>query len=126
MAKQLQQQPPETNFDAEIALTGYDERYLTCRDLRHTWQNRGYYRADGLIRRKLTCDRCGATRIDGWRDNGERVNPSYEHPEGYVLQGGHVKGIDVRREQLHRITVFDSLEDLTSHALNGRRLNRRK
>ena len=43
------------------------DEYLACRDLRHAWEELGYFRergGGGAIIRKLQCLRCGTLRRD--------------------------------------------------------------
>jgi len=116
----------DPSFDAEAALTGYAEQFLLCRDLRHSWAVRGYYRKEGVVVRSLVCDRCGTERTDRWRASGERDRVVYRHPEGYELRGGRVHPIDVRRETLHRVAIYDSEADMLSDLLASRRRRNRR
>lgn len=92
-------------------LTGYDETFLLCRDIRHAWSVEGYYEDSVWIRRRLVCVRCGTTRKDTWTPWGVRLRSQYNHPDGYRLDRD-VKAEDIRAEELRRIDVFKSEDDL--------------
>ena len=84
---------------------GYEDDYLTCRDLRHLWRVVGYYRSPGgLIQRLLDCERCGTQREDRWRASGERENPRYSYVDGYQMKDG-LDTWEVRKEVISRATV---------------------
>jgi len=85
----------------------YDDTYLTCRDLRHVWEVVGFYRADGIVRRLLDCQRCGTQRDDKWTQSGERVASSYSYADEYQLRGG-MDTYEVRLEVMHRATIYKS------------------
>lgn len=90
----------------------YDDTYLTCRDLRHVWQLVGFYRSPGgIVRRLLDCQRCGTQRHDRWRTDGQREPSSYSYAESYQMQDG-MDTYEVRREVLHRATIYKSEADM--------------
>jgi hypothetical protein len=121
VAKKKPVQPaPTPDFDAQVALTGYDERYLACRDLRHTWTVRGYFSSNGSIQRVLSCSRCATERIDTWGRSGERLTTAYHHPKGYLVSGGHIRPFEVRRETLSRVTVYSSEADMIASTTFGK------
>lgn len=64
--------------------------------------------------------------LTGWRASGERDRAVYRHPEGYELRGGRVHPIDVRRETLHRVAIYDSEADMLSDLLASRRRRNRR
>ena len=100
------------------AVSGYDDVFLACRDLRHTWQVVGFYRLPGgLVRRVLDCERCGTQRADRWRTNGEREPSSYSYVDGYQLTGGFDTW-EVRKEVMSRATVYKD-ERAMIDALSG-------
>ena len=87
---------------------GYDDVYLTCRDLRHDWGIVGFYRSpDGVVRRLLDCARCGTQRQDRWRLSGERESSSYSYPDDYRVQDGFDTW-EVRKEVLSRATIYNN------------------
>ena len=100
MATKRRKSTPEV--DASDALKGLDEAFLECRDLRHPWQNVGYFRDNGHVCRRLECPRCEMIRIDRWYSNGVRDLPRYYAPEGYYLSGSAASAQDVRVEVLRR------------------------
>lgn len=64
----------------------YDERYLVCRDLRHAWEELGWYRGSGgAIHRFLICSRCRTERHDD--DYAVEMRRYYHYPEGYRIDG---------------------------------------
>jgi hypothetical protein len=94
-----------TSTEAASLLRTYDEAYLDCRDLQHTWQRPAeYFRANGYVRRRLTCAQCDTVRVDTWETNGLRVGSQYKHPEGYGMPGtGGASKQEVRVEVLRRL-----------------------
>lgn len=102
------------------AVRQYDDVYLTCRDLRHVWSLVGYYRDNGVVRRLLDCERCGTQRNDQWKANGERVASSYRYAEQYVMEGG-MDAWEVRREAMHRATIFSSEDHMIQALTSGGR-----
>jgi hypothetical protein len=86
----------------------YDDTFLDCRDLRHTWRVVGYYRRDGVVRRVIECVRgCGTQRVDNWKRDGQRLQPVYSYANGYQVEGG-MDTYEVRREVMRRATIFAS------------------
>lgn len=110
----------ERNLDDD-----YDDTYLTCRDLRHHWELIGYYHQDGGVNRVLLCGRCEAERTDTWTTGGARVKATYTYPDGYRLTDGTTPA-DVRTEVLHRVVVFDSVEDMHSGLMPTAKRNRKR
>lgn len=101
----------------QTAVRNYDDVFLTCRDLRHVWRLVGYYRDNGAVRRLLDCERCGTQRNDRWSQSGERIASSYNYAEQYRMEGG-MDAVEVRREAMHRATIYTS-EDQMIHALTA-------
>lgn len=93
-----------------VDLAHYDDNFLTCRDLRHSWTVDGYYRGslDG-IHRWLTCTRCGTERHDHWLYG--RTNRKYDYVDGYLL-GEKVEISDVRNVIFAKATIHESLNTL--------------
>lgn len=91
------------------ALHEYDDDHLKCRrgNLGHTWAAVGYFAEGGTVKRRLGCERCGTERIDTWSVKGERVRARYSYADLYLVQGG-VEALDVRREVLKRVVIYDN------------------
>lgn len=102
-------------------LAEYDETFLTCRDLMHSWRILGHFRSAGWgsTKRLLRCERCRMERTDDF--DGVVVRHRYDQPEGYRIEDTRVSKADVRKEQLRRAHVFDTEEEMRKH-LKGRRL----
>lgn len=111
-------------FDTSDALHSYDDTYLMCRDLRHSWSVVGYFDAGGYVNRRLACSRCPTTRTDRLeRRTGARAHPKYDYPDDYKI-GGRVAASDVVREVLDRVTVYGSEEQLMTSMLAPRKRKR--
>lgn len=105
--KNLTSVTSEALADPTKALKSLDDEYVQCRDLRHPWEVVGYYRADGGVRRRLKCPRCGTQRIDEWTKSGHRMGTRYEYAPGYQLKGtGGASNEQIRVEVLRRVRVF--------------------
>lgn len=102
------------------SLEEYADRYLACRDLRHAWETRGYFKQGGATKRRLRCLRCKTVRYDAWE--GFEVKRQYEYADGYLLDG-RVYGADVRDELLRRNKVYADEESMIRAlgGINGRR-----
>jgi len=95
------------------------DEFLACRDLRHAWEELGYFRergsgrGGGPIIRKLRCLRCGTLRLDILSNSfAEKTTHYYGHPEGYRLEGmGRAAIEDVRREVVKRHEVITLTHD---------------
>jgi hypothetical protein len=95
-------------------LRDLSDEFLACRDLRHAWEELGYYRergsgrAGGPIIRKLRCLRCGTLRRDTLANAfSEKTTHYYGHPDGYRLEGqGRLPIDEVRREVVKRWEVL--------------------
>ena len=106
------------------ALQDYDETFLECRNLGHVWRIRGYFRgADGIVARRLECQRCDTGRLDRWGFNGERIGSSYQYVEDYRIPEVRVAAGDVRVEMIRRAVVYASeaemLDAITTPARSG-------
>ena len=103
------------------ALRGYDETYLLCRNLGHTWEIMGYFRgAPGQVWRDLQCQRCGTERTDRWLRSGERIAGRYNYADNYKLEtDGRMVAIDVRLEVIRRATVYANEETMLAE-MGGR------
>lgn len=105
--------------DEQVDLTDYETKYLACRDLRHAWEARGYYRgAYGGVRRLLTCLRCGTYREDRWE--GGEVKRAYDYPEGYQLDH-KVDGAEVRDAVVKRAKVYATQDTMLKALMGGKR-----
>jgi hypothetical protein len=106
-------------------LRNLPDDFLACRDLRHAWEELGYYRergsggAGGPIIRKLQCLRCGTLRRDTLSNSySEKTTHYYGHPEGYRIEGMGRAGMDevrkevVKRHQVITLSHDDLLEEL--------------
>jgi hypothetical protein len=113
--------PDATHDDVVHALK---DEYLECRDLRHAWKRLGIFRETDefgtYLRKVLQCSRCRTRGIDTLTLSGVRLRPRrYEHPDGYSIEGG-LMSLEVRVEQLRRVTIFDSEDDMLKSLVNGR------
>lgn len=107
-------------YSAEEQLDGYDDTYLECRDLRHSWKIQGFFNYGGEVVRRLSCSRCKTVREDHWEPNGERISGRYKYPDGYSIRGSNVKAFDVRREVLHRVKVYANEEQMQQALFTSR------
>ena len=95
------------------------DAYLACRDLRHAWEELGYFRergsgrGGGPIIRKLRCLRCGTLRRDTLSNSyTEKTTHYYGHPEGYRIEGmGRAAMDEVRKEVVKRHQVVTLTSD---------------
>lgn len=95
------------------------DQFLACRDLRHAWEELGYFRergsgrAGGPIIRKLRCLRCGTLRRDVLSNSfTDKTTHYYGHPDGYRLEGmGRAAMEEVRREVVKRHEVITLTPD---------------
>lgn len=101
---------PDLNDSAQ-QLREYNDVFLECRDLRHSWTVVGYYRVGPAITRTLVCGRCEMERIDHWSMRGARQPARYKPPKDYYLAGG-VDAVQVRQTVLDRVVIYDSPEDM--------------
>jgi hypothetical protein len=91
-----------------VAVDHLDERFIQCRDIRHTWKvarnfhqvtagqdgasaRMGHYR---YVERKLVCTRCSTERTEAYAviesarwSALRRLSVSYSYPDGYQLHG---------------------------------------
>jgi len=110
-----------TRHDDDVAQLDetYPDKFLTCRDLRHSWQRLGFYHAGGEIVRVLICQRCDVERRDYWSPRGYRNRAAYSYPDGYKLGGG-VDQQAIREAVLDRVTVHDTEESMNAALFKGR------
>ena len=113
----------EEKAQHEESLHAYEDTFLECRDLKHSWKRQGAWNEGTRICRRLVCTRCEMVRIDRWRPNGYREVPRYIPPPGYYLKGDSYTPVEVRREVISRIELFGSEADLMA-SLTGRRSRR--
>lgn len=113
---------PEPDKTAE-QLHHYDDTYLDCRGLAHTWASVGFFADAGHISRLARCTHCGTEKIVTMRQNGALVQSRYAHPEGYLFKEGGVSKADVRHEVIVRAAgqTYGSLADLRSSLEKGRK-----
>lgn len=100
-------------------LADYDGTFLECRDLRHAWVVQGYFSHRGQVARQLVCTRCETVRRDIWRPSGVRKGANYDYPEGYIIPGGGVRQLDVRKTVMAKATVYMSQQAMTEALFNG-------
>lgn len=98
----------------------YDERFLECRDVGHSWIPNPHWdvtvKGGRVIeyRRTVLCARCDGQRTSRYDEDLGYVSSVYKHSQGYVV--GREVTIDrraARREQIRR------------YGLNGERAPRR-
>lgn len=106
--------------EAAEALAESDDKYLECRDLRHSWQLIGCFYVSSDVHRKLRCARCKTEATDVWTGKGERIRREYKYPQGYQVKGVRIVPIDVRREVLTRTKTIYSSEKHLLNSLFGR------
>lgn len=105
------------NAENEVDLTSYNEDFLLCRDLRHSWTPMGFFRNGSRIRRQLQCSRCTTTRVDTWEPNGARISNAYQYPEDYQLQGhGQLPLQLFRQEEMERFTIYETQDAMIEAA----------
>lgn len=107
--------------EAAEALHVSSEEYLECRDLRHPWKVQGLFFVGTEIHRRLVCPRCKTVATDRWTPKGERIARQYQYPKGYQAKGVRIRPIDVRKEVLQRVDVYDNEDDMKASLFNGRR-----
>lgn len=102
-----------------LSLRKYDPIHLDCRDLKHAWQKKGYYRTpEGMVRRVLVCMRCGADGRDEFTPNMTRNRPRrYLLPDGYRI--GRLEQVEVRAESIRRARVYRSESEMLRAVFNG-------
>lgn len=101
-------------------LREYDPKYLNCRDLRHAWERKGFFRTpDGTIRQVLQCLRCKAIGNDEFTRSGVRTRPRrYQYRDGYRI--GKLDPVTVRNEVVKRSHVFRSEQQMMDEVFNGK------
>jgi hypothetical protein len=89
---------------AKQALKQYDGEYLTCREVNHLWQSKGFDRRPGKagIARVMWCPRCDTERHDVYNVLGEVMEQRYVYPHGYKVEDGGVKKRHARQEAMRR------------------------
>lgn len=103
-------------------LRSLDNDFIECRSIRHRWEmsrfsalspdERKVRKPEGanqVIKRVLTCTRCGTVRNDYFGRNSkrgmfERIKSEYAYPTGYVFRGA--------KHELERPTASDYNSDL--------------
>lgn len=82
-----------TLADFRARLHNYDEKYLTCKDVRHRWTLTQPYerQPSGWVTRVLECERCGTVRTDNYaivnNQRLARAGSTYQYPEGFSFRG---------------------------------------
>jgi hypothetical protein len=94
--------------DPERMIGGFEDRWLICRDIGHSWKPGALHKTAEHIyfRRELACRNCKTVRTDVYSLWGSRVgSPTYRYPDGYQLSGLRDWGVsrdDFRREVMKR------------------------
>jgi hypothetical protein len=76
---------------------------LVCRDIGHSWKwkKSDTRNSNGVVTRKLGCDRCPTTREDRViASTGEVDARQYKYPKGYLF-----KSDPISRQELRSISV---------------------
>src|SRR5262245_35777315 len=89
-------------------LQAYAAEYLECRNLGHQWRTIGFFESGGLVKRRITCQRCDTDRTDRWQRDGVRRSPSYSYADGYRLAGFNPPAQALRVETIRRAVVYES------------------
>lgn len=108
----VQAASPRQRREAGEALHETTKEFLECRDLRHHWSAVGMFWVGAEVHRKLVCERCDTVATDVWSKKGERIQRAYKYPPGYQVKGIRITPIDIRREVLTRVKVYDTEEQL--------------
>ena len=128
--KQKQKRKPLPRAQAEQLVAGdlsqLSERFLTCRDLRHSWHVESNFHDAGFeiegnnvtqaVERIIVCRNCGTRRTDISAvvqkphsvPRIEKVSTTYKYPKGYLMSRGQIPrdiGVSqlVRYETLRRV-----------------------
>lgn len=112
--------------EADRSLQHYEEEFLECRGLAHSWASVGFFNDGAYVSRLVRCSRCSTEKIVTIRRDGAFVRTRYEHPEGYLIAGGGVTKADVRYEVIKRArsNTYSSLQTLRE-SLGGPRRRRK-
>jgi hypothetical protein len=105
----------------QAQLQSYPDEYLECRQMGHQWHRVGYFESGGLVKRRITCQRCDTDRTDRWERDGLRRSPSYSYPQEYRLQGFNPPAQALRVETMRRATIYESEEAMLAALTNGAR-----
>lgn len=128
MARPLSVVKGDAPKNAKEALASTETEHLECRDLRHPWSVIGLFYAQGAhgreVHRKLVCSRCGTEATDRWSPRGTRIARQYKYVTGYSHKGVRIKPIDVRKEVLGRVQVFDDEDTMLANLFSARRRKR--
>lgn len=113
---------------SDTTIQDYDDVYLECRSLAHTWRHIGFFRDSGYVSRLAECTRCHMRRIQTMNLQGGYVSsPRYEAPEGYRME--FLERAEYRKETLRRAgPVFSTREQLLEQGqptVAGRRAARK-
>lgn len=112
--------------NAKEALSTQTDEFLECRDLRHPWTAVGMFYVGKEIHRKLVCARCETEAVDRWTPKGGRINRQYKYPQGYQAHVGiRIKPVDVRREVLTRVPVYNTEQEMMAALISGGRARKR-
>lgn len=117
---------PESKAEHQERVRGYNDTFLVCRDLRHSWEVFGHWRNGAYISRRLVCSRCSTERIDFWTPSGIRENARYIYPDDYCLKGDHIEFQELRKEVLRRTDVYTSEDEMIEavFSTNGKKRRR--
>lgn len=74
----------------------HEDDFVLCRDVGHAWPKKipkGYVNTDGaggrnpIFSKRIECERCGVVkyrRVQRIGNSYERINATYEYPDGYL------------------------------------------
>lgn len=114
---------PKSDPEVEApALDQLEEKFLRCRDLRHSWKEVGYWRDSSGENRRLVCSGCRTIGYDTWVPGLGKKPRRYEYPDGYRIEGGRIASEDVHEEIMRRVTVYNSQEEMMAALAGGKRV----
>lgn len=76
-------------------LTNYNESFVACRDVGHLWTLTSREMDGDMLKRALTCNRCGTERRESIDRFGDLDRRQYVHSSEYLIPMS-VQGSDVR------------------------------
>lgn len=85
-------------------LEQWEDRFVTCRDLGHTWKLMDITDGSTVVR-EFICRGCSAVRWQAIkRSSGVIISNRYRYPKGYLLErGAGISRRDIRVEALNRL-----------------------
>lgn len=120
------ERPRKERKEAAEALETTADQFLECRDLHHPWKVVGLFYVGAEVHRRLVCTRCDTEATDRWTGRGERIRRVYSYAEGYKVKGVRITALDVRREVLKRVKVYQDEDTMMASLFSGRGNNKRK